>query len=578
MPYKPTPSPFAVSELPSYVDRELYRIAPFTEQQGIGSELFPRTDAERNASIIPVDYGYPDNDVRRDGAELDWNGSTGTDDHDAIASRISATSANGGTIIIARGTATASTISVPNGVILDFQWNQIGALADVPVFSIAPGGQVKNCVINCEGVTNYSSSAVKLVPTSNTQGDRFRPWFDGLYIRLDAYGFGTGVEYDCDEFYMQYMQASMLSVRFGARGVYMHGGDEVLEYCNGNTIHGGSFMDVQYPFDLDEQSNGNGFSNIAIEANTGSTIVVAGSSNRWSGICWDQVALSVSGQGNDFRELRQTTQYGTDITDTGIDNRSGSRGSEYYDKTSVNTSDDARHELYGPGKLEFRWFPLGGRGPYWTETQVAGAPVTAFGADIFGAAANNRQWMPYMNFTCAPGETLRWDFAGNGFVRAIQNPKVHCTNYTNAGDGRIIWRVGLYFDADNFILLEQDFGTHGDDNIRLITRAAATSTITSLGNTTAADRINFCSLLISASSVTAKVKQYDNAATGTEGRVGDGSLWGVVSNYFEVTASTNIPSTSDLEPYVYVDHGSGGSNAVMYLFDYQLVCGRKAAL
>jgi hypothetical protein len=39
MPYKPTPSPFAVSELPSYVDRELHRIAPFTGKVGILEEL-----------------------------------------------------------------------------------------------------------------------------------------------------------------------------------------------------------------------------------------------------------------------------------------------------------------------------------------------------------------------------------------------------------------------------------------------------------------------------------------------------------------------------------------------------------
>lgn len=537
------------------------------------------TAAESATGVVPVNFAYPDNDVRRDGAVLDWNGTTGTDDSAAIQARITVMAVTGGTIVIEGSTATASTITIPNGVILDFKWNQIGALADVTIFLIAPGGQVKNCIVNCEQVANYNSSAVKLVPGSNTQGDRFRPWFDGLYIRLPAYGFGTGIEYDADEFYMQYMQARTLSVRNGARGVYMHGGDEALEYANGNTIVGAVFMDTQNPFHLDEQCNGNAFSCVAIETNTGSTIVIAGSSNRFSGICWDQVDIQTSGQGNDFRELRQTTQYGTAITDTGRDNRSGSRGSEYYDLASINTSDDARHELFGPGKLEFRDFMLAGRDARWVQTDVSGAPTIAYASAIFGAAANNRAWMPYMSITCAPTETVRLDFGGRPACRAIQNPKVHFTNYTNAGDGRIVWRVGLRFDDNNYIVLEQDFDTYADDNIRLITRAAGASTVTSLLDTIAADRVSFCSLLVSADSVTARVKQYNNAATNASGRVGDGALWSsTVGTFFEVTATTNIPSTQNLEPYVYVDHGSGGSNAVMFLFDYQLIAARKARL
>jgi hypothetical protein len=82
--------------LPQYTDAELRKIESST------------------LSLVDSVDQLSENDVRRDGAALDWNGSTGTDDHDAIAKRVAIVAVNGGTVSIVRSTATGSTINVPN--------------------------------------------------------------------------------------------------------------------------------------------------------------------------------------------------------------------------------------------------------------------------------------------------------------------------------------------------------------------------------------------------------------------------------------------------------------------------------
>ncbi|WP_158010581.1 hypothetical protein [Tardibacter chloracetimidivorans] len=512
------------------------------------------------------------------GAVCDWNGTTGTDDATAIQAAITAAAVDSGMVFISKSAAIGSTITIPSGVTVDCQWNQIGALDDIDMFHINPGGQLKNARISTIAQTTYSSIVCKLAPTGNTQGDRFVPWADGVFIQFysSGSGKGTGFYYDASEYYIQLMQGHNLSVRYGEYGIRFVGGDETLEYSQGNNVSGYTNMQSTYSIYLsDERTAGNTFDNVILQGNPGSEVYIASSSNRVSGIAWDDVAVTISGDGNDLSGLQGTTLYGIALTDTGRNNRAGTRGERYYNHTSVNASDDWRHEARGEGRIEFRDFLLGGKKhAAWTET-LTGSPTVSFSSAVFGATGDQNAWLPYVEFSCPTGSNaVLWDFDGNGIVRTSQYPTVHFTNYTATADQNLEWQIGLYTDANNFILLEQNFASYSDDDIRLITRSGGTSTTTTLV-VASSTRINFCSLLISPTSVMARIKQYNSSSSGATGRVADGVLWD--GTEITGTSTTNIPTTSNLEPYVRVAHGaSGGSTATMRLMDYQLVAGRRA--
>lgn len=510
------------------------------------------------------------------GAVCDWNGTTGTDAAAEVQDAIDAVyTAGGGTIKAKAGFALGSTVTIKPGVVLDLQWNQVGALADADLFHVIPGGQLKNARVSCVAQTTYSSIACKLTPAANTQGDRFIPWLDGVFVQFYSSGVdkGTAFYWDGATYYLQLLQAHRTSARYGGYGHRMVGASG-SQYVNGNSIVGYTNFRSTYSIHGDAYSEGNVFEGVVIQGAPDGAISFAGGRNKVSGVPWDDVAITSSGAGNDFDDLCGTTQYGITLTDTGNDTRAKSRGSSYYDYTSINTRDDARHEFRGPGKIEFRDFLLGGKDPRWTETLTGTGAVTYSSAE-FGAAVGFKAWMPYAEFTCPQGSNnVLWNFNGMGIVRADQNPKVHFTNYTATGDARIFWEIGLYTDANNYIVLRSDYEAYSDDDIRLITCAGGTATTEVLA-TSGTGRINFASLLITDSLVTARVKQYNNAGAGATGRVSDGAYW----NGDEVTATsaTNIP-TGNLEPRIFVDHGAAANanSAVMRLMDYQLIAGRKS--
>jgi hypothetical protein len=546
------------------------------------NELNPADHSASNVTYTPAGTGAVTTNVQaklRETVSVKDFGAVGdgvTDDTAALVAAVASVSTNGGRVVLSGNMVLGATITIPNGVIVDCQWFNVVTFVDIDMFHINQGGQLKDCRSTLDVLPNYSKVFATLLPTANMQGDRFRPWIDGLSVQFASSGVGkgTGVLYDATNYYIQMTQACNISVRYGEYGVRFVGANDALRYNNGHLIVGYVNFRSTYSIHGDAYASGNVLNGVVLQGSPDGTIFLAAGRNKISGVAWDDIGIVSAGSGNDFSDLMGTTLYGISLTDTGTDTRTQSRGTTSYDHTSITTRDDARNEFRGHGRIEFRDFLFGGKDPRWTETLNGVATVTYSNA-VFGNAIGYRQWMQYAQFACPNGaNNALWNFNGIGLVRTNQLPKVHFTNYTNAGDARIIWEIGLYCDANNFILLRQDFSAYGIDDIQLITRANGVETVTAL-STMAANRINYCSLLISDTAVTARVKQYLNTSSGAAGRVADGAYW----DGTEVTATntTNIPVLQNLGPRVWVEHGSGGATAVMYLFDYQLIAGRKSA-
>jgi hypothetical protein len=499
-----------------------------------------------------------------------------TNDAAAIQAAIDEVSASGGGLVTVNGsTLINSTITIRNGVVLDFQWTLLTTTSDVDLIYVNQGGQLKNCRINVEGLSAYSKTAVKFVPLSNVQGDRFIPWVSGLAIRFatNAINAGTGVEIDGDIHYVQLTSAENISVRYGGKAIYLHGTGG-LRYVNGNVFNGVVVMDSHYSFYLNQHANGNVFDGVVIERNTQATIYCDGSQNNWQGIAWDQVPIVVSGAGNNFGVI-QTTRYGAQITDTGIDNRSYSRAVEQFGNVSTNSLNDYRQGLYELGRLEFRDFFLGSLDSRWTST-LAGNGAITFNTATFGAATNNKQFSPYMRLsgTGSLNGEVTLNFNGNNIVTVVQKPIIHVTNYTNNADARLTWRVGLWEDANNHIYATQDLNLYGDDDIRLVCSSGGVSTTQSIA-TAAFERISFMTLNCSTTGVTLNVGQYRNTATSAEGQVARG-INKIFTDGLTTTITTNIPTTA-LEPYIYMA-GNNNSPAFVDFLDFQLIASRKAAV
>jgi hypothetical protein len=497
------------------------------------------------------------------------------DDSSAIQAAIDAANAAGGNIVVIPGdTRIGTTVTVKSAVVLDCQWNNITPLTDINMFTVKPGGQIRYARCNLEGLT-YTSTVAKLVPDGNVQGDRFIPWISGLSIKFDdnTINGGVGVEIDSDTYYVQLMSAENISVRYGGKGIYLHGtGTGGLDYTNGNVFNGVIIMDSHYSFYLNEYSSGNVFDGVVIERNTRGNIYCDGSQNNWAGVAWDQVSIEVSGDGNNFGVI-QTTRYGADINDTGIDNRSYSRSVTQFGNVSTNSLNDYRQGLYELGRLEFRDLFLGKLDPLWTST-LAGNGAITFGTATFGAAPGDSQFSPYVRLSgtgTSSGE-VTLNFNGNNIVKVVQKPIIHATNYTNNTDARLTWRFGLYENTNNFIYATQDFNLYGDDNIRLVCRDGGSTTTQSIV-TASFERVSFMTLICSPSAVTLNVGQYLNTSTSSEGRVSRG-INKIFTDNLTTTITTNITQSS-LEPYIYMA-GNTGSAAFIDFLDFQLIASRKA--
>lgn len=499
------------------------------------------------------------------------------DDSSAIQAAIDAANAAGsGVVVVAGDTRLGSTITIKSGVVVDFGWSNVSPLSDIDLVYVNQGGQLKNCRINVEALPSYSSTTVKFVPTGNVQGDRFIPWISGLAVKFatNALGAGTGVEMDGDTYYIQLTSAENISVRYGEKAIHLHGtGTGGLDYVNGNVLNGVVVMDSYYSFYLNEYASGNVFDGVVIERNTQSTIYCEGDQNNWQGIAWDQVPIIVSGEGNNFGVI-QTTRYGADITDTGVDNRSYSRAVEQFGNVSTNSLNDYRQGLYEPGRLEFRDFFLGSLDPRWTST-LAGNGAITFGTATFGNATTQKQFSPYVRLsgTGTSSGAVTLNFNGNNIVKVVQNPIVHATNYTANSDARLTWRFGLWENSNNHIYATQDFNLYGDDNIRLVCTDGGTSTTQSI-NTAASERISFMTLICSPSAVTLNVGQYLNTATSSEGQVARG-INKIFTDNLTTTITANITASS-LEPYIYMI-GNNASPAFVDFLDFQLIASRKAS-
>jgi len=497
------------------------------------------------------------------------------DDSTAIQAAIDAAFAAGGNIVVIPGdTRIGSTITVKSAVVLDCQWNNITPLTDINMFTIKPGGQIRYVRCNLEGLT-YTSTVAKLVPDGNIQGDRFIPWISGLAIKFanNTITDGVGVEIDSDTFYVQLMSAENISVRYGGKGIYLHGtGTGGLDYANGNVFNGVGIMDSYYSFYLNEHASGNVFSGVVIEKNTEATIYCEGSQNNWQGVAWDQVPIVVSGDGNNFGVI-QTTRYGADLTDTGIDNRTYSRAVEQFGNVSTNSLNDYRQGLYELGRLEFRDFFLGKLDPLWTST-LAGNGAITFGTATFGASSGASQFSPYIRLSgtgTSSGE-VTLNFNGNNIVKVVQNPIIHATNYTTNTDARLTWRFGLYENANNFIYATQDFNLYGSDDIRLVCNDGGSTTTQSIV-TSSFERISFMTIICTPTAVTLNVGQYLNTSSASEGQVARG-INKIFTDNLTTTITTNITQSS-LEPYIYMA-GNNASAAFVDFLDFQLIASRKA--
>lgn len=473
----------------------------------------------------------------------------------------------------------SSSVTIKAGVVFNALNCVIRPLADIDIFLINPGGQLKSARILTTAIS-YSSNCTTLLPTTNTQGSKFAPWLDNVNIEMSqGAGTGTGILYDGTLFFLQLTSANDVVIRHGETGVKCRGTDNSTRYVNGNVMNGVVVRATINSFDLDEFTNGNTFNGVMIEAQSApqnSTIILDGSRNTMSGIAFDQVPAIATGSGNDLSALVQNTVFGADATDTGRDNRFSSSGVRQYDHTSINSRNDQRQDIFGNGLIEFRDMILGQKSPLWTLTQQ-GTGAAPFATADFGASTGNIQFYPYLNMNTMSGvvtDFVQLDFGGNGFVRVENRPTVHFTNHTVNNDGRMIWRIGLFNDSDNYIILTQDFNQFADDDIRLECRSGGVSSFGVIG-TVAFDRITFATIeIVSSTEVNAFIGQYNNSSSGDAGKVGRGINEIRISG-LEATVTTNIPDGINLEPLVRVEQGNNNS-AAMALIDYQLIAGYKS--
>lgn len=520
------------------------------------------------------------------------------DELTSISAAITHAETTGGTVVITGDYKLSGTITIPSGVTVDCRgFTCIPSAVGVNCFVVRPGGLLKNCKFNGEQATTglgaYTGKFVTLQGTgagNGFQGTVYRnPWLSNFSGRIDLdQDSGEHIYLDGSTQYLQEFIAENVSCRGGARGVHIYGDDpDNLDYAQGNVFIGATMHGVRRFIHCDGSgTNGNLFSGFELQqrnANPVCEVVIEGSQNVLTGIGWDDVAVTVSGDGNDLSNFVCTGEFGPSLTDTGTDNRLKSRGTAYYDKTSVNTEDDWRHEFRGQGKIEFRDFIIQGLDPRWSAAS-AGTATAAFSYDTYGAGAGTMHSASSWKVTLpANSDAYTLYFAGKRAFNTAQEMKVHFTVHSPvSSDGRCGWQVGLYGGANDSILLVQSFATYGDSAVRLLCKSGGTTTTTILyngvsGTTSGSNRVYFCSLRISSTSVSAKVKTYDSSSSGATGRVSDGVLWtDINSTLFTGSSSTNIP-TVNLEPYVYCVRSSGGSTGYFHLLDYQLIAGAKAA-
>jgi hypothetical protein len=554
--------------------------------EDIGGILYPRTPAEIAVVVTPTDYAHAPLVLERQAT----NTTPGTTDVTAaliselLVAKTAGNSNLFGTVEVNGAIAISSTVIVDNGVTLDLKNNPVTPLStSLNMFEVRPGGQIRNLRVNVEGIA-YTGTVATLKgdggAAAGFQGSKYRPWLVGFSSRmaLDTTN-GRHIYLDATSQYLQEFQASRINVSGGGRGIHLFGTDAgALQYAQGNV-----FADVvmfgcnKFIWCEGDDTAGNIFTGLLLQqrvSNPVGKVVLESAANYLQGKAWDDVAIEASADGNVI-DILQSQAYGPAITDTARNTFSRSRGVQYLDGRSINTYGDWRHELNGPGTIEFRDQILGGFDPRWGTEVTSGSPTANFGFATFGAAAAHKQASPYMRITCAPAaESYTRNFGGNGFLKCAQKPTVHFTVHPTTGDQRLRWMIGLYTDANNYIVLTQDQTTYSDDDIRFITRSGGTST-TKVLSTVGSDHVNYCSLLINETSVIALVKQYNNAGTGATGRVADGALW-TGSLFVTDTSTTNIPTTSAMFPYLLVQQGSGGNSAVLDILHYSVVAGAKS--
>lgn len=498
-----------------------------------------------------------------------------TPDHIAIQEAIDyAFSSQKKTVVIPANTVIGGTIYLKPSVTLNCFWNNLSVNGDFDAIVVPRGGQIKDVMLSCAGVPNYSKTAVKLVPGNNMQGDQYLPWASGVKVRFSG-ATGTGFEIDADSHYVQLATAENLSVRFGEKGLYYHAGGGGT-WCNGNLVNGYVCMASTYSIWLNPYSGGNVFDGLVLESNQNATVRCESGANVFYGVAWDDVGVEADGSNNYFGFV-QTVRYGPNISGSGLNNRSFSSTVRRDNNVSTNSLEDYRHGVYEPGRVEFRDFFIGGADPKWNQT-VNGDASVQYLSQTYGATSDTPQTYPVMRLntgTVGGGGSVVMDFNQRPAVITSQKPIVHFTLYNEFNDDRTSWTSGLYTDANNYILLTQNLDFYGDDEIRFICRSSGISTTEVLLNVAAFQQINFVRMIISPTSARVQLAQYARGAGNDSGKVGRGiRCFDTNLLKADVQITSNIPTTS-LAPYIAATATSNNPGFVE-LIDYQLIAGRQA--
>jgi len=447
-------------------------------------------------------------------------------------------------------------ITIKNGVTLDFGNAKVIPLSDIDMFDVNEGGKLIAKQIVLTGIS-YSSTVATLQPTQNIRGGQWQqPWADiGVEHTIGA-GNGTTCKLNAAEYYIQQTRAIVDSYG-GNKSLHLIQGDEATEYCNGNIIKLTAHNPV---ISIHEDTSAGGGGDVAgnmyfvmLENNGNNAEIILNTRSIVHGLAFDRVKLTMNGNEN-YVAIRPGLLQ-TDVDNNGRLNKVYGGDCEITDLTSISNYHDKRSNYYDlKGTVEFNdWFINKVRDE-WTQGGV-GTPAITFGTiNSGGAAASFTRSKSNLTTSASANDSviLNWD---NPYIRTGHNPIIHATCQLETAD--VTAKIGLWGDANNHILMVSDVA-----NTKWIATVTSGGTSTTYDFTSNFNRLQIMSIIVDNSNV---LFQF-----GDESFSGNNTALGRQRMDLSTTITTNIPVTTLMSPYIYVETLTTAAKA-LNMYDFQLV-------
>lgn len=497
-----------------------------------------------------------------------------TDDYAVITAALAYMSLIGGGTIHGFKHVVSATVVIPNLVTVDLHGGSLIPSSDINVLSIRPGGLFTNSSYDYRAATlgfSFTSQAITLSPTTNTQGRLYQKWLENIVGIHDVGAYGEGVTIDASTYYVMEMRAANVAIWRGNKAVNLIAGLGVwITHC---TFANFNLTDNIYHVYTEEDVSGNTFVGGATEKNTYGQFHISGGGNKFLMTIQDGPDITIARDSNDGCDSNYFCQVsGVDLItlmDGGSNTRIIGRGYEYFDgRVITGYRSDKRANVRSGGEDEFIDMMMFAPDPRWTQA-VTGTGAITSGSAEFGIASGFEQNATYTQLTlAADNDTAKLDSNGIKPWATGKRPTLHVT--TGEASTYALVEIGFYADANNYILIKFDGtgtgGATGSGNWSVETCVGGTSTSQVMTGSAGANRINLFTLRITDTSIKIWYGEWNINNSGSSGQL---SKWAQIIESvdpdYEIT--TNIPEEVAMEQRIYAE--ADGGAASVKIFDIQ---------